>query len=79
VNEVLAEFFVLPLNSPANYALHNGAIEESQRELKACLREKQISALSLPYSEKHLLGIYAEGATHDLNHRHRPCLQGKTS
>ena len=40
VNEVLSEFFVLPLNSPAYYAPYNGAIEESQGELKACLREK---------------------------------------
>jgi hypothetical protein len=79
VNEVLSEFFVLPLNSPAYYAPYNGAIEESQRELKACLREKLIPDLPLPFSEKHSLGIYAEVAAHDLNHRHRPCLQGKTS
>ena len=79
VNGVLAEFFVLPLNSPAYYAPYNGAIEESQRELKACLREKLIPDLPLPSSEKHSLGIYAEVAVHDLNHRHRPCLHGKTS
>ena len=79
VNEVLSDFFVLPLNSPAYYAPYNGAIEESQRELKACLREKRISDLPLPSSEKYSLGIYAEIAAHDLNHRHRPCLQGKTS
>ena len=40
VNDVLAEFFILPLNSPAYYAPYNGAIEESQREMKRCLREK---------------------------------------
>ena len=79
VNEVLSEFFVLPLNSPTYYAPYNGAIEESQRELKACLREKLIPDLPLPSSEKHSLGIYAEVAAHDLNHRQRPCLQGKTS
>jgi hypothetical protein len=40
VNGVLSEFFVLPLNSPEYYAPYNGAIEEAQRELKGCLREK---------------------------------------
>jgi hypothetical protein len=77
VNGVLAEFFVLPLNSPAYYAPYNGAIEESQRELKACLREKLIP--DLPGSENHSMAVYAEVAAHDLNHRLRPCLHGKTS
>jgi hypothetical protein len=77
VNEVLSEFYVLPLNSPAYYAPYNGAIEESQRELKACLREKLMAYC--PETEDPSLAVYAEVAAHDLNHRHRPCLQGKTS
>jgi len=77
VNGVLSEFFVLPLNSPEYYAPYNGAIEESQRELKACLREKLIPAP--PCSENHSTAVYAEVAAHDLNHRLRPCLRGKTS
>jgi len=77
VNEVLSEFFVLPLNSPTYYAPYNGAIEESQRELKACLREKLIPDLS--HSEDPFAAVYAEVAAHDLNHRLRPCLNGKTS
>jgi hypothetical protein len=77
VNEVLSEFFVWPLNSPTYYAPYNGAIEESQRELKACLREKPIPAL--PHSEDPSAAVYAEVAAHDLNHRLRPCLNGKTS
>jgi hypothetical protein len=77
VNGVLAEFFVLPLNSPVYYAPYNGAIEESQRELKACLREKLIP--DPPGSENHSMVVYAEVAAHDLNHRLRPCLNGKTS
>jgi hypothetical protein len=76
VNGVLSEFFVLPLNSPTYYAPYNGAIEESQRELKACLREKLIPGI--PCSPDPI-AIYAEVAAHDLNHRLRPCLQGKTS
>ena len=77
VNGVLAEFFVLPLNSPTYYAPYNGAIEESQRELKACLREKLIP--DPPGSENRTIAVYAEVAAHDLNHRLRPCLNGKTS
>jgi hypothetical protein len=76
VNGILSEFFVLPLNSPEYYAPYNGAIEESQRELKACLREKLIAeALRFPDS----IAVCAEVAAHDLNHRLRPCLRGKTS
>jgi len=77
VNGVLSEFFVLPVNSPTYYAPYNGAIEESQRELKACLREKLLT--HFPQPEDHSLAIYAEVAAHDLNHRYRPCLHGKTS
>ena len=77
VNEVLSEFFVLPLNSPTYYAPYNGAIEESQRELKGCLREKLIP--DFPLSANHPVAVYAEVTAHDLNHRLRPCLNGKTS
>jgi len=76
VNEVLEEFFILPLNSPEYYAPYNGGIEESQRELKSCLREKL--ALGLPDCSDHL-SAYAEAAANDLNHRIRPCLNGRTS
>ncbi len=76
VNEVLEEFFILPLNSPEYYAPYNGAIEESQRELKSCLREKL--ALALPDFRDHL-AAYAEASVNDLNHRVRPCLNGRTS
>jgi hypothetical protein len=76
VNEVLEEFFILSLNSPEYYAPYNGAIEESQKELKSCLREKL--ALGLPEYRDHL-AAYAEAAVNDLNHRIRPCLNGRTS
>jgi hypothetical protein len=76
VNDVLAEFFILPLNSPAYYAPYNGAIEESQREMKRCLREK----LGLtPSCSREQVGPYAEAAAHDLNHRLRDCLGGRAS
>jgi hypothetical protein len=76
VNDVLTESFVLPLNNPEYYAPYNGAIEESQREVKRCLRDKL--TLDLPAPGDHITA-YAEAAINDLNHRHRPCLNGKTS
>ncbi len=76
INDLLSESFVLPLNSPEYYAPYNGAIEESQREVKRCLRDKL--ALDLPAPGDHITA-YAEAVVNDLNHRHRPCLNGRTS
>jgi len=74
INDVLAESFVLPLNNPAYYAPYNGAIEESQREVKHCLRKKLVG-----FDPGGHISAYAEAAVNDLNHRIRPCLKGKTS
>lgn len=76
INDVLAESFVLPLNNPEYYAQYNGAIEESQREVKRSLREKLL--LGLADCRDHI-SAYAEAVVHDLNHRVRPCLKGRTS
>jgi len=76
LNEVLTDFFVLPLNSPDYYAPYNGAIEESQREMKQCLEEKLEVGRSC--MREHIQP-YAEAAALDLNHRQRDCLGGRTS
>ncbi len=76
INDVLSESFVLPLNSPGYYAPYNGAIEESQREVKSCLRKKLMQGLLDPGG--HIIA-YAEAVVNDLNHQIRPCLNGKTS
>jgi len=76
INEVLAESFVLPLNNPGYYAPYNGAIEESQREVKSCLRKKLMQGLLDPGGH---ITAYAEAVVNDLNHQIRPCLNGKTS
>jgi hypothetical protein len=76
INDVLGESFVLSLNNPEYYAPYNGAIEESQREVKATLREKLESGFR--NCQGHI-GAYAEAAVNDLNHQIRPCLNGKTS
>ena len=76
INDVLAESFVLPLNSPEYYAPYNGAIEESQWEVKRSLREKLMSGSA---DCRDHVAAYAEAAVNDLNHRIRPCLNGRTS
>ena len=76
INDVLAESFVLPLNNPEYYAPYNGAIEESQREVKSCLRKKLMQGLLDPGGH---ITTYAEAVVNDLNHQIRPCLNGKTS
>jgi len=42
--------FILPLNNPEYYAPYNGAIEESQREIKSSLRKKLMQGLLDPGS-----------------------------
>jgi len=76
IDDVLAESFVLPLNNPEYYAPYNGAIEEAQREIKSCLRKKLMEDFLDPGDH---IAAYAEAAVNDLNHRIRPCLNGKTS
>lgn len=75
VDEVLEGHFVIPLNSPVHYPPYNGAIEEAQTELKSALRSK---LLQKPCPGSHL-EVYASSIEHDLNHKPRPCLNGKSS
>ena len=76
VNEVLADHFVIPVNSPVHYPPYNGAIEEAQTELKNGLA----TALSYkPSCPREHLEVYAAKVEHDLNHRPRPCLNGKNA
>jgi hypothetical protein len=75
VNDVLAEHFVLPVNSPVHYPPYNGAIEEAQAELKTGLSAK-LTYKSCPGEH---LEAYAGVVEHDLNHQPRPCLNGRNS
>ncbi len=77
VDEVMAENGVIPLNSPAYYAPYNGGIEEAQRETKQEIR-KRLSRLAGPCPQEHF-EVYAEAAVHDLNHKQRGILKGKTA
>jgi hypothetical protein len=75
VNDVLAEYYVLPLNSPVHYPPYNGAIEEAQAELKSGLTTRLADT---PCPREHI-EAYASAVEHDLNHRPRPCLKGKNA
>jgi hypothetical protein len=75
VDDVLAEHFVLPLNSPAHYPPYNGAIEEAQAELKNGLSARLAYK---PCPGEHL-EAYAGVVEHDLNHQSRPCLNGSNA
>lgn len=75
VNAVLAEYYVLPLNSPVHYPPYNGAIEEAQAELKNGLAAR----LAYKPCPREHLEPYAAAVEHDLNHRPRPCLNGKNA
>ena len=76
VNNVLADYFVLPVNSPVHYPPYNGAIEEAQTELKNGLAAK----LSYrPQCPREHFEAYAGVVEHDLNHQPRPCLNGSNA
>jgi hypothetical protein len=74
VNEVLEQAMVIPINSPPNTAKYNGAIEHSQGEFKNYLRCWQGKANTIDE-----LGLLAETAAHELNHKPRRCMKGQTA
>ena len=76
VDEVLARYRVIPLNSPPHYPPYNGGTEHAMRELKALLLEKILDSGSKPESP---VQVWAEVLAHELNHRSRPCLQGRVA
>jgi hypothetical protein len=68
VDDVLDEYCVLALNSPAYYAPYNGGIEAANGELKNCIRQK---LLPLNNCQREHFKAYAEAAAHELNHKIR--------
>ena len=75
VNEVLAEFHVIPLNSPPRYPPYNGAMEHKQGELKAQLdKRSDLELLFLP-----VVKLAVEVCAHELNHIRRRILSGQSS
>jgi len=76
VDEVLARYRVIPLNSPPHYPPYNGGMECAVRELKTPLREKIL--VGSPITEPQVQ-VWAEVLVHELNHRSRPCLHGQVA
>jgi transposase InsO family protein len=75
VDDVMARFGVLPLNNPPRFPRYNGAIEKSIRDFKAALVERLQRMNSAPAH----FTLAVELTAHDLNHRPRRCLQGRTA
>jgi hypothetical protein len=76
VNDVLDYYSVLPLNSPGYYPQYNGAVEQSQNELKNTIRDKLSPFDNCP---KDHFGAYVEAAGHELNHLTRRKLKNRTA
>jgi len=74
LNAVLAQHLVLPLNNPPHFPRYNGGMEKSIGDLKRGLSQR----LAAP-AEERLLLVAVEATTHELNHRRRRCLEGKTA
>ena len=74
VNEVLEEKMVIPINSPVNTAPYNGAVEHAQGEVKRHLRTWRHKART---TDEFIL--LTETTAHDLNHKPRRSLGGRTA
>jgi len=73
VNEVLARWGVIPLNSPAYYAPYNGAIEQGIGEIK----KEMARALPVPESwNVAQVGAFVAVAAAQRNYQPRRCLGG---
>ena len=75
VEEVLARFGVLPLNNPPHFPRYNGSMEKGIRDFKAALQSR-LQPEAKPCLE---LALAAEVTAHELNHRPRRCLKGRTA
>jgi len=75
VDEVLARFRVLNLNSPPHCPRYNGAMEKSIRDFKAALAQRELRTGTVPAD----FTLAVEVTAHDLNHRARRCLKGRTA
>jgi hypothetical protein len=73
VDDVLARYLALPLNSPPHYPPSNGGMECAVRKLRTPLREKILA--SGPNAEPQVQA-WAAVPANELNHRCRDCLDG---
>ena len=74
VGQVLEQALVIPINNPPNTAQYNGAVEHTQGEFKDYLDRWHWKAETVEE-----FCLLAETAAHDLNHKPRRCLKGRTA
>jgi hypothetical protein len=75
VDAVMARFGVLPLNNPPHFPQYNGSMEKGMRDLKSALDSRQLQAVTAPTE----ITLAAEVIVHELNHRPRRRLKGRTA
>jgi hypothetical protein len=75
VDDVMARFGVLPLNNPPHFPRYNGAQEKSIRDFKTALDQRRQAAAIVPAD----FALTVEVTAHELNHRGRRCLKGRTA
>lgn len=75
VLQVLAEYGVIPLNSPAYYPPYNGGMEHKQGELKDELMNWMVEG----ESNTEVIRLAAEVSGHELNHISREVLGNRTA
>jgi transposase InsO family protein len=76
VDRVLADYRVIPLNSPAYYPKYNGAVEKGIRDMKTALGECLPQAIIW---QPEAIRPYILAVHHELNCRPRRSLQGHTA
>lgn len=74
LDALLARYAVLPLNNPPALPRYNGAMEKSIGDLKRALDQRLGAATVAPLRLLHTV----ETAVHELNHRPRRCLKGRS-
>ena len=75
VEDVMARFGALPLNNPPYFPRYNGGMEKGIRDFKAALDQRLQHAATVPAD----FALAVEVTAHDLNHRRRRCLKGRTA
>lgn len=73
MDQVISDALVIPINSPANMASYNGAIERAQGEFKSYLDHRRWKAKS-----KGQIRLFVVTTAHDMNHQRRRVLSGDT-
>jgi len=71
----MGRFGVLPLDSPPHFPRHNGGMEKSIRDLKEAL-DRRLKTAALVTNH---FALTVEVTVHELNHRPRRCLNGRTA